>query len=139
MRRLFEEVKRAQSILPAVRNIGTVNGTAVDTSGADGVGALVMVGDMPASSTLDVKLQESDDNSNWADITGAAIVQLGQTDDNKSPTIDVRFGDRANRKKYVRAVGVVAGANSAVYGVEILLYGNEKTPVTNSPATVFVA
>jgi len=47
------------------------------------------------------------------------------------------FGQRANRKKYGRAVLTVAGSNTAVCGVILQLKKYEQ-PVTNDPATVVV-
>lgn len=138
MHRLLEEVKRVQNIAPVSRSAGATNGTGVDTAGYDGVAAIFHVGDIGASTTFDGKLQESSDNSNFSDIANAAITQLGASDDNKSPSIDVRLGGRANRKRYVRAVGTVGGSNAVVFGVELLLYGAEQQPQVNSPATVLV-
>ena len=109
----------------------------MDCSDADAVSALIPVGEIVATGTLDVKLQESDVlGSGYTDITDAAITQLGDTDDNAAPSIDVNLGLRSNHKKYIRAVHVVANAN--VDSGVVLLLKKKLKPVTNTPATVVV-
>lgn len=145
MERLAENCKWAQSIAPASRTVGAVNGSGVDTRGFDHATLEVQVGaigNTGTDTTLAVKLQESNDDGvadAYADIAGAAIVTLAYTDDNKICTVDVRMGGRANRKRYLRAVGTVAGSDAAIYGAAILLTNPEKAPVVNSPVSVVVA
>jgi len=137
--RLGEDLKTVQHVLPASRSAGTVDGSGIDVSAMDEALFTFVVGDIGASTTFDGKIQESDDNSTFTDITSGAIVQLGATDDNKSPTINVRISGRAagTRKKYLRARCVVGGSNAVIYGVDAKL--KAKTgPQTNSPVTVFV-
>lgn len=137
MHLLGEELKQVQGhIPPASRTAGATNGTGVDTTGAVEAIATVIGGDIAASTTLDVKLQESDDNSAWSDISGAAITQLVAADDNKSPAINLPLDGRKTRKKYIRAVSTVAGAGAVVSGVDLKLR-MKAAPVTNTPATVF--
>lgn len=141
MERLSQAVKTALTLeIEPTRGANTYNGTAVDTRGYDAVALQVFTGDLSTSATLDVKIQESEDGStNWADISGAAIVQMTQAggDSNKIALVDVRMGGRANRRRYVRAVAVVAVAN-AVFGAHFLLYAAEKRPTVNTPASVAV-
>lgn len=136
MERLAENSLCKQSIPPVDRAAGTVNGTGVDTNGYNEATIIVTEGVHDADTTLDVHVEESDDNSTFVDITGAAIVQLAAAPASP-PMIGVRLGGPANRKRYIRAVGVVAGTNSTLYGVNILLSGGNG-PVTNAPAAVMV-
>jgi hypothetical protein len=138
MGRIFEDLGIAQSIVPASRTVATVNGTGVDCLDVRQVGALVHVGAIGNSgtdTTLNVKLQDSDNDSDYYDLTSAAIVQLEYTDDNANPTIDVNLDLRRVKRRYVRAVGTVAGSDAVVYGVSLLLDRKVK-PVTNTPVSV---
>lgn len=138
MIRLVEKAKFVNHIVPASRSAGTVDGSAIDTNGFDAVTFQIVCGDIGAGGTVDAKIQESADGStNWADITGAAITQLGATDDNKLPTIDVAVGGRANRKRYLRAEVVTAIATVA-FGVVAALYEPEAVPQTQTVAAVVV-
>jgi hypothetical protein len=140
MERILETLKVVNHIVPASRSAGTTNGTGIDTSGHDEVAFVVpigAIGDTGSDTTLNVKIQESDNDSDWSDISGAAITEIANTDDNAIPAINVRLGGRANIKKYVRAVAVVAGSDSLVYGVVAELKA-QKAPVTNTPASVLV-
>lgn len=136
--RLWELVKHENHIVPASRTAGTVNGTGIDTKGYDAAAFSINLGDIGVATTVTCKIQESDDNSAWSDISGAAITQLVSTDDNEAPTIDVVLGGQYNRKRYVRAVLVVAGGNAALSHVACELYRAHEAPVTNSPASVVV-
>ena len=136
MQRLAENVLFKRTVDPASRSAGAVNGEGFDSKGYDGVCAIVDVGAIAGSTTLDVKLQDSDDNTTFADITGASITQLA-AQSTEQPTIDVRLGGPANKARYIRAVLTVGGASTAVAGVTLAFYhGNG--PVTNNPASVLV-
>jgi hypothetical protein len=122
----------------AARTTTPVNGTGVDTNGYRGVAALLSIGTVSGTSpTLSLKLQESDDNSAWSDITGA--VSSTFTTANQHQLIDVPMGGRANRKRYVRGVLTIGGTTpSFTCGAEILLYDPAVEPVVNSSASVVV-
>ena len=141
MERLLEGQKLVNHIVPASRSAGTVDGTGIDTAGYHEATFLVpigAIGDTGTDTTLNVKIQESDAlGSGYADITGAAITELVNTDDDAIPQIGVRLGGRANRKRYVRAVLAVAGSDAALVGVVALLKA-QLQPVTNTPASVLV-
>lgn len=136
--RLAEAVKHVNHIAPASRTAGTVNGSAIDTAGYDAAMFAVNAGAIGGATGLDVKIQESDDQASWSDISGAAIAQLGENDDNQAPLIDVALGGAYNRKRYLRAVATVAGGSSVVYGVSCELYRAHQVPQTQSPAAVIV-
>lgn len=61
---------------------------------------------MGASQTCDVKIQHSDDNQTFADITGAAFTQVGNT----AAAFEAIFFQ--TNKRYIRAV-VTASASAA--------------------------
>lgn len=136
--RYVEEVKSVVTIGPTAHS-GAANGTAVDTLGFDAAVMKVIAGSIASGATVDCKLQESADGSTgWADISGAAIVQMTDTDDNKPPMVDVLLGGVANRKRYIRAVLTPSGTAPLV-GVTIELYRAQNTPVTQVVTPVKVA
>lgn len=142
MKRFFEEVKSVQHLAPASRAANTYDGTGVDASGYDAVAAIVDVGVIATNGTLDCKLQESNDDSTYTDISGAAITQLTEAGggSNKQARIDVRLGGRAAgaRKKYVRARLVTATAAS-LCAVQLHFYKAHVVPVAaQTPADVVV-
>lgn len=103
---------------PAART-ATANGTGVDLTGYINSGgrALKAILDNGTTSgttpTLDVKIQDSDDNSVFADITGATFTQLTAAGNQ-----EIHF--RTN-KRYVRAVATIAGTTpSFTFDVVVL-------------------
>lgn len=85
----------------------TANGTGVDMrSTGPQVTAVLDIGDVTGTTpTLDVKLQDSDDNVTFADITGAVFTQ--KTDADSDSQFAITFFNRS--KRYVRAVATIAG------------------------------
>ncbi|MDX2197918.1 MAG: hypothetical protein SF069_02985 [Phycisphaerae bacterium] len=116
--RLAELVKPFIAIRPGSYTAGTTNGPAQSTAGFSGALFTPIAGDLGASATWDVKIQESDDGSTgWTDVPNSAITQL--TADDQTPMIDVKLTPA--RKAWLRAVSVVATATSGV-GVMGQLY-----------------
>lgn len=102
-------------LLSAVsRGAGTVNGTGVDFKGCGDILVLLKAGTSVASSTHDVALEDSADNSTFAPIVGAAFAQVTPSNDEASYLGILRKG---SYRRYVRAVSVVAAAAS-VAGVD---------------------
>lgn len=85
---------------------GTTNGESLDTQLFEGYEAVLALGN--TDRVVDFKLQDSADNSTFADITGAAITQLAATDDNKIAVISVW-----RPRRYVRPV-TITGAGGLV-------------------------
>jgi hypothetical protein len=86
----------------------------VDMSKFESLMAIVMVGDMVSSSTVDFKLQSAATASGGTDITGKAITQLTKagTDDNKQAIINLRREELTVGHRYVKAVMTVGTAAS---------------------------
>jgi hypothetical protein len=88
----------------------TANGTGVDLqstvhSGGRNMKAYLDVGTVSGTTpTLDVKIQDSPDNSVWTDITGAAFAQKTAT----GTTEEIHF---MTNKRYVRAVATIGGTS----------------------------
>jgi hypothetical protein len=100
--------------LAAAQAAGTVNDTGVDMRNAQGVGKFTLNASQPAAgTTLDVKLQHSDDNAAWAD-AGYAFAQATNAANYGLQELTVNAD---NLKRYVRTVRTVAGAGNATCSV----------------------
>jgi len=98
---------------PTILNCGYVDATRWQRLAfLVGVGAL--------DTTLDAKVQESDNGTDWADVAEAAITQLGADDDNSEVELNVDL-TADGRKRYYRLLVTVgngaAGAALAVWAI----------------------
>lgn len=122
----FEKMKLSQSINPADLGDGATNGSSVDMQGYSGVAFILTVGNI--TDTVDLKAQDSADDSTFADITSASITQVAGTGDNKVYILDCW----RPTKRYVRPVVTAGGTGATVIaGVLAVQYGiNGLTPIT---------
>lgn len=113
-------IKSFQSIKPQSSS-STVNGTGVDTTGYEEAIIVLDCGTTTATGTLDVKVQDSADNSSFADIAGGGVsfTQVVPANDDAIYVGVVRLSDN-NIRRYIRVVGVAATAAS-IYGASIHL------------------
>ena len=114
------------SLFGADSRTATANGTAFDLQGSnDAEGEAIVILDSEAGSgtapTLDVKLQDSADNSSFADITDKTFTQV--TDGGAGfEKISINANDV---RRYVRAVATFGGTSPVfVFGVS-LVYGKK--------------
>ena len=109
------------TIAPVSCGSGATNGTGKDVSGWVGpITAVVNIGAVAGTNpTLDVKLQESADNSSFSDITGATMTQATATG---TGTI-LSF---VHTKQYVRAVATVGGTSTPTFLTSVVLFGQPK-------------
>lgn len=101
MKNILYAIKSVVAIL--VGTSGANNGTGIDRMGYDEIEILVSTGvatGTPDSYSVAAKLQESDDNSSFTDVSGAAITAI--TAD--STTAKARVLDASTLKRYVRVV-----------------------------------
>lgn len=85
------------------------NGSGVDTRGYGEAAVVVSVGAVSGTApTLDIKLQESDDDVTYADVAGAAFAQMTASDANSVKKGSV---DLSQRKRYLRLVRTIAGTS----------------------------
>jgi hypothetical protein len=117
------------SLLGADSRTTTATGTGFDLQGSnDAEGEAIVILDCEAGSgttpTLNVKLQDSADNSAWADVSGKVFTEVT---DAAASLQKISFNANDVRR-YVRAVGTQAGTNPVfVYGVSLVYskkYGN---------------
>ncbi len=96
----------------------TVTATGVDVS--DYIGSIAIVQDVGTVSgttpTLDGKLQDSADDSSYADVSGASFTQVTASNSKQVIHVDTRA-----LRKYVRYVGTIDGTTpSFAMGVSII-------------------
>jgi hypothetical protein len=139
---MIENVLVKPTIQPASYGAGTVNGAAVENVNPgrpyDGFNKCIVMlhaGLSSAGSTVNVKLQESDNGSTWSDIPGAAFSQVTPANDETVYTMQLSL---VGRKRYFRAVGTV-GTAASVFGVTLLLLDSSYRPITQDNAPVLVA
>lgn len=103
---LKEETTILSFLPPAARTTGA-NGTGIDLQGYIGiaVAALHSAAGTGTTPTLDVKIQDSADNSTFADVTGYAFTQVT---DAAASLQDLEIDTRKVRR-YVRAVTAITG------------------------------
>lgn len=106
-------------LLPGAARTSSANGTGVDISDYEGMAEVVLnsgagTGTTP---TLDVKIQDSDDNSAFADVTGAVFAQVT----NAAASLQKLVLNTDKCRKYIRAVATIGGTTpSFACGVEFM-------------------
>jgi len=114
----------AIELLPAVRRTASANGGGVDMR--DYVGKVKVILASSAGGgvdhTLDVKLQDSPDNSTFTDITGAVFTQITNAAD-LTEDLGINIDGAA---RYIRAVVTIAGT-SPVFDCVVLGVGRKQT------------
>lgn len=110
-------------LAPATEVTATGNGTGVDIG--DYIGTLKIMASVEAVSgttpTLDLKVQDSPDNSAWTDVTNGAFTQVTTSDAFETLHLDTRAMDQ-----YIRIVDT-AGGTSPVYRRAVLAVGRRQT------------
>ena len=124
----FEHMSAYQAIDPADLGDGATNGQSIDMQGFTSIDYVLSIGAQGAGGTADMKVQDSADNSSFADLTGAALTQVADTGDNKIYILSVWRPTR----RYVRPVVTIAGVGVAVIASVIgVRYGVAGTkPIT---------
>lgn len=128
-RDLTGDVSLAPSAVPAARTNGTVNGTGVDTSGYDAVSCYVNAG-VWTDGTHAVKVQDSDDNSSFADVAAGNLIGT-LVSITSAPTASKNLEQGViNNRRYVRLVITTSGATTgALVGGGFLLGKPGMAPV----------
>lgn len=108
-------------LAPAASRSSTLTGTGIDVLEYEGV-ALVLLNASAGtgtSPTLDVKLQHSDDDSTYEDVTSGAFSQV--TDAAETAGVKVMKLNVSDLKRYLRIVGTIAGTTPSFdFGVELV-------------------
>lgn len=120
----------------------TGNGTGVDTQtvGANLLNARLVVNDVTAFTSLDVKMQASTDNTTFVDITGATFTQVVAASQSQIIAFQLPTAASAstNPYRYVRAVATLVGTSCrmavAVFGLKH--FPNPTTGYLAAPPTL---
>ena len=116
-----------QALLANDSRTASANGTGFDTQGSndvEGEAIFILASDAASagsSPTLDVKLQESDDNSSFSDISGATFTQV--TDAASTQKISINTNDYG---RYIRAVGTIGGTSSPAFTYAVVMVYSKK-------------
>jgi len=97
----------------------TIIGSYVDAVGWQRLAFLLGVG--ATDTTVDAKVQESNNHVSWSDVVGAAITQILGTGDNSEVEIDVDLTADGRKRYYRLLVTVGAGAAGAVLAAWAIL------------------
>lgn len=95
------------TLLAPLARTSTTNGSGVDLTGYQGLAAVYLHNNTTSGTTptLDVKIQDSADNSTFADVTGYTFTQVTAALTNPAGlTIDTR-----KCRQYIRAVATIGG------------------------------
>jgi hypothetical protein len=123
---LHQFLKAVTGLVANSHAAGTVNGPAIDRRGFEEALVVVNSGANGTGGTVNIKVQESDvSDSGFADITGAAFVEITEANDE---TVYVGRLNLVGRKRYLRLVAVVATA-ACHLGAEVVLGAAKQLPV----------
>jgi hypothetical protein len=112
------------SVAASAARTTTLTGTGVDLQSYEGnVGVILNSSAATAgtSPTLDVKIQDSADNSSFADVSGLTFTQVTTT----ASVQLVRVPKSVRR--YIRAIGTIGGTSSPAFTYGLELVGVRKT------------
>ena len=121
---------------PAAAGATAINCTAVNLSllGGNAVLGIVGVGALTATQVTSLKVQESDDNSTWSDVTNSQTSNLSDSDGSK-----LMLASAVNlQKKWVRLVINRATANAVVELAVMQVFGIKSSVPLAKDASVAV-
>lgn len=129
-----EQVKTILGVA-ALITAATNNGTGIDCLGFENAKVVAYSAPTGAGTTSDIKVQDSADNSTFADVASAAFTQLTTVGGAKLYVGDVKLSKRA---RYIRIVHTGAGGSAAGFvAVTVELYNARIKPVAQTNAAVF--
>lgn len=117
-------VLQVKNLLPVASVTSDGNGSGVDIQSLEGQIAIVLDCSAPvagSSPTMDVKIQDSSDNSTFADVSGAAFTQV-----TSSASVQKMVLNSDSLARYIRVVKDIGGTSSPEYLMSVKAYGIEK-------------
>lgn len=129
--------KAGMTLEPAVYSAASTDGANVDKGTHREAIVSLLVGAAVGAGTVDVKLQEADDDGagapdTYADIVGAVFAQVAAANDH---ALFVGSLDLTQRKRWLRAVAVGDGANGVNVACQVTLLDAQYQP--NAPTLSF--
>lgn len=131
IRRIVPDATAATTFILAAGTTDVNTGT-IDTRGYNELTIIFMSGTMAASSSIDLALQYSDNDSDWTAVTSGTTAQVSATDDNKVSVVNI---SDLQHRYYRLAVTRGDGGNATIDGVIALLSKPVQAGVTQG-ATV---
>jgi len=117
IRRIVPDATAATTFILAAGTTDVNTGT-IDTRGYNELTIIFMSGTMAASSSIDLALQYSDNDSDWTAVTSGTTAQVTATDDNKVSVVNI---SDLQHRYYRLAVTRGDGGNATIDGVIALL------------------
>lgn len=114
------------TLLTAAARVASVDGTGVDLSpylntGNRNIKVVMDVGTVTGTNpTWDVKIQGSDDNSTFADISGAAFAQVTATG---TGAVELHC---CTSKRYIRASATIGGTSTPTFPCAVIAFIGER-------------
>jgi hypothetical protein len=129
-----EFAKACLSLEPKSLSAATTNGTGVDCKDFDEALIVAMYGVAAANAESDITVEESDDNSSFTAITGAAFTQVVTAGDQvlRTGRVDLR-----KHKRYLRMVNSGDGSNAVLVAGAIVLMSPKTGPASAETANDF--
>lgn len=131
IRRIVPDATAATTFILAAGTSDVNTGT-IDTRGYNELTIIFMSGTMATSSSIDLALQYSDNDSDWTAVTSGSTAQVTATDDNKVSVVNI---SDLQHRYYRLAVTRADGGNATIDGVIALLSKPVQAGVTQG-ATV---
>jgi hypothetical protein len=136
LRQIQKEIKHIRMKPDGTNFIAAAGTTAVTSDSADVLGFNnicfeMAVGAIVSGAVTSAKLQWSDDNSTFTDVTGGSVT-IADTDDNKI----IFFEVHKPKKRYFRIVTSRATQNATVDFLDVKLWNATQVPVTQDATTV---
>jgi len=132
---LAERVQFVPVLFPQDGGTAAKTSTRYSMAGYTGVCFLISIGAI--TGTIDAKVQNSTlaDGTGAADITGAAITQVGATEDNRMAIIDVKPGTWDTAKPFLGVIVTPTGGSTNLISAVMCRYGKDGViPVTQETA-----
>lgn len=133
MSKIYDNVAVIASLVPATIT-ATTNGAGVDTFGYNDGMFVVAAGAIDLTSTNETyafKVQDSDDNSTFTDVSGLTTTISANNQIKEIPLRELNL----TLRRYVRVVATLAGTTPSFAGTAVAVLGNPVDgPVGNSNA-----
>lgn len=126
MRDLASNIGVFESIRPAVNSAATVTGQTVDLRNFDSAAAVVTVGALAGAGNVTVKLQDSDNGSDWDDVAAGNLIGAFPAVLLINTALRVGY---VGGKRYLRAFGTLNSGTSVTYSVAVVASNASIKPV----------
>ena len=125
MRDLASNIGVRPALAPAVQAAAT-NGTSIDRKGFEKVTFIVNTGAIAGDGEFSFKVQESDDNSTWADAPAKYLIGEAPAELEANSAYKIGYW---GHKRYQRLALTKAGGTSIALGAVAVLAGANARPV----------